>query len=97
MALISEQDQFLNFVIILSNSIRFLEVVNLQKSSCFFKNGSKIDPQNFRPIWLLRILSKIIERIIHDQTQKFLSKNKILYIFHSGFRKTILTALVSDI
>ena len=28
----------------------------------------------------------VIERIGHDQTNKFLSKNNILYNFHSGFR-----------
>ena len=37
-------------------------------------------------ISLLPLLSKIIERIVHDQTE-FLSKNKLLYRFQSGFRK----------
>ena len=37
------------------------------------------------------ILSKVIERIIHDQAQEFLSKNKILYRFQSGFRKNYST------
>ena len=33
------------------------------------------------------MLSKIIERIIHNQTQEFLDKNNILYKYQSGFRK----------
>ena len=33
------------------------------------------------------MISKIIEKVIHDQTQEFLDANKILYRFQSGFRK----------
>ena len=47
----------------------------------------RTDPQNYRPISLLPLLSKIIERIVHDKTEEFLSKNKLLYRFQSGFRK----------
>ena len=43
----------------------------IAKVKPLFKKGSKTDPQNCRPISLLSILSKIIERIIHDQTQEF--------------------------
>ena len=55
------------------------------------KKGSKSDPPNYCPISLLPILSKISEKIIHDQTQEFLSKNKILYRSQSGFRKNYST------
>ena len=65
----------------------------IAKVKPLFKKGSKTDPQNYRPISLPPILSKIIERIIHDQTQQFLSKNKILYRFQSGFRKNYSTCL----
>ena len=63
----------------------------IAKSKLLFKKDFKTDPQNYRPISLLPILPKIIERIIHDQTQGFLSKNKILYRFQSGFRKNCST------
>ena len=56
-----------------------------------FKKGSKTDPQNYRPISLLPLLSKIIERIVHDQTEEFLSKNKLLCRFQSGFQKSYST------
>ena len=49
---------------------------------------SKLPPS---PNVFTETLSKIIERIIHDQTQEFLSKNKILYRFQSGFRKNYST------
>ena len=51
-----------------------------------FKKGSKDDPKNYRPISLLPQLSKIIEKIIHGQVQKFLDENRILYRYQSGFR-----------
>ena len=63
----------------------------IAKVKPLFKKSSKTDPQNYRPISLLPILSKITERIIHDQTQEFLSKKKILYRFQSGFRKNYST------
>ena len=43
----------------------------IAKVKPLFKKGSKTDSQNYRPVSLLSILSKIIERIIHDQTQEF--------------------------
>ena len=57
------------------------------KVKVIFKKGSKTDPRNYLPISLLPILSKVIERIIHDKTQEFLSENKILYRFRSDFQK----------
>ena len=53
----------------------------ISKIKPLFKKGSKTDPQNYCPISLLPIISKIINRMIHDQTQEFLSKDKILCRF----------------
>ena len=52
-----------------------------------YKKGLKTDPKNFRLISLLPLISKIIERVIHDQTMNFLSDNNVLYKYQSGFRK----------
>ena len=57
----------------------------LEKS--LFKKGSKTDPSNYRLISLLPLLSKVFERVVLDQTEEFLSLNKILYDYESGFRK----------
>ena len=50
------------------------------------KKGKKTDPSNYRLISLLLTISKIIERVIHDQTNAFLSDEDILYNYKSGFR-----------
>ena len=51
----------------------------IAKLKPLFKKGPKTDPQNHRPISLLPLVSKIIEKVIHDQTQSFLDKNDIIY------------------
>ena len=63
----------------------------IAKVKPLFKKGSKTDPQNYRPISLLPMSSKIIERIVNYQTEEFLSKNKLLYRFQSVFRKNYST------
>ena len=52
-----------------------------------YKKDAKTKPKNYRPISLLPLISKIMERVIHDQTQVFLDENKILFTYQSGFRK----------
>ena len=52
-----------------------------------YKKGTKTDPNNFRPISLLLIVSKIIEKVVHDQTMNYLMENNVLYRYQSEFRK----------
>ena len=44
-----------------------------------YKKGTKTDPKIFRPISLLPIVYKIIEKVTHDQTMNCLTENSILY------------------
>ena len=50
-----------------------------------FKKGKKTDPSSYRPISLLPAYSKIIEKVVHDQTKVFLSAENI-YNYLSGLR-----------
>ena len=52
-----------------------------------FKSGNSGDPSNYRPICILPILSKIVERHIHDSLYTFLSKLNLIFPRQSGFRK----------
>ena len=83
-----------NLFIKLNSFPRSCKIVKVKP---LFQKGSNTNPQNYCPTSLLPLLSKIIERIGHDQTEEFLSKNKLLQRFQSGFRKTTLLTLVLDI
>ena len=52
-----------------------------------FKKGSKLDPNNYRPVSILSTLSKVLERLVLEQINDFISKNNILFEFQSGFRR----------
>ena len=51
------------------------------------KNGSTQDMNNYRPISLLSIFDKIMEKIMHQRLYNFLEENNILYNKQFGFRK----------
>ena len=55
----------------------FPNACQIAKVKPLFKKGSKTDPSNYRPIFLLPLLSKVFERVVLDQTEEFLSLNKI--------------------
>ena len=70
----------------------------IAKLKPLFKEGSKTAPKNYRPISLLPLVSKIIEKVIHDQTQSFPDKNDTIYRYQSGFRKFFSTdSCLSDL
>jgi hypothetical protein len=51
------------------------------------KTGEKSDKNNYRPISVLPILSKVFEGHIYDSTYSFFNDNNVLYQFQSGFRR----------
>ena len=50
------------------------------------KTGSKTDPSNFRPISVLSVFSKILERAVHQMVYKYLQEHRLLSSHQSGFR-----------
>ena len=66
-----------------------------------FKSGDISSLNNYRPISILPIVSKIVERTVHKQLSEFLDINNILHPNQSGFRpmhstNTVLMKLVSQ-
>ena len=65
----------------------FPEILKIAKIIPKHKGGSTLDLNNYRPISLLSIFDKIIEKIMHNQLYAFLEFHKILYENQFGFRK----------
>lgn len=57
-----------------------------------FKNGDRENISNYRPISLLPIISKILERVVANQLMLFLETNNILAQSQHGFRPKLSTA-----
>ena len=60
------------------------------------KKDDENTPKNYRPVSILSPMSKILERVIHDQLYKYFTNNKILNQNLHGYRKnrSSLTALL---
>ena len=65
----------------------FPDDCKIAKLKPLYKKEAKTKPKNYRPVSLLPLISKVIEKVIHNQTQNFLDKNGILYSYQLGFRK----------
>jgi len=57
------------------------------------KKGITKELENYRPISLLTVFSKILEKIIYKRLYSYLEKYKILSDAHFGLRRTYLHAL----
>lgn len=55
------------------------------------KSGNTDEPQNYRPISLLPILSKILEKVIACQLSNYLEENHLLSNTQHGFRARLST------
>ena len=68
-------------------SEKFPDPCKLAKLKPLYKKGSVTEPCNYRPISFWPLISKVIEKVIHNQTSTFLNWKTLLYIYQSVFRK----------
>ncbi len=79
-------------------------IVNLSISTCqvpadfktarvkpLFKKNSKLEVGNYRPVSILPIMSKILEKSVYVQVEKYLKDNNLLFQHQSGFRSSFST------
>ena len=71
----------------------FPDKLKIQMIIPLHKNGSKLNVSNFRPISLLPVFSKIIEKLMLSRLKSYLDKHKIIYEHQYGFQKGKSTTL----
>ena len=68
------------------SSLTFPKSWKLSKIIPLLKKGDPLNPQNYRPVALLSVLSKVLERVIFKQIVKYIEENSLLHPSHHGSR-----------
>ena len=71
----------------LPNMLKIAKVIPVHKK------GVTTSANNYRPISLLSIFEKILEKLMYKRVYSFLSKHSVLYNYQFGFRKNHSTVL----
>ena len=61
-----------------------------------FKNNDRTEVENYRPVSILSIISKVFERVVYGQLETYLDERKLLYDLQSGFRPKIFNRYLLD-
>lgn len=64
----------------------FPSIIKSAKVIPLHKAGDPSDPSNYRPISLLSVLSKPLERFVHQHLLDYLEERQLIHPFQSGFR-----------
>ena len=56
-----------------------------------FKKNDKTDVGNYRPVSILSVISKVLERVVYNQLEGYLSDKNLLFDYQSGFRRKFST------
>ena len=67
----------------------FPDVWKLARATPIFKSGSQSEANNYRPISVNSVFSRILERIVHDQVYEYLKANKVLTMSQSAFQNFV--------
>ena len=69
----------------------FPDIWKLARVTPIFKSGSRSDANNYRPISVICVFSRILERIVHDQMYDYLRSRGILTTSQSAFQRLCST------
>ncbi len=73
------------FNLVLNTGI-FPDDMKLAKVTPIYKSGERTNCGNYKPISIISVVAKILEKIIYNQIFDFLKQNSILADQQSGFR-----------
>ena len=68
-------------------------LLKIAKVIPIYKKGDRDDPSNYRPISILSIFAKILEKLVNSRLLEFLEVNDVFYKHQYGFRKKYSTKL----
>ena len=63
----------------------------IAKVKPLYKKSKQTDVGNYRPVSILNIVSKVMEKAIYIQLENYLVQNNLLYKHQSGFRQSFST------
>ena len=75
--------QLFNYTFLLGN---FPASLKIAKIVPIYKSGDESDVSNYRPIFILSPISKILEKLIHVRSISFFNKHSVLLPTQYGFR-----------
>ena len=64
----------------------FPDTLKIAKVTPIYKSGSLTDPGNYRPISVLPVMSKILEKVLHNRLQNYLNSINFITDRQYGFR-----------
>ena len=72
------------------------DIWKIARATPIFKSRVKKDGNNYRPISVISVFSRILQRLVHDQLFEFLEANKVITRNQSAFQKlySIVTSLI---
>ena len=78
------------------STLTFPECWKKAKIIPLLKKGDPLQPKNYRPVSLLPVLSKILERVVYTQVIEYLDRNGLFHPSHHGSRAghSTTTALI---
>ena len=66
---------------------RFPELLKIAKVIPILKSEERADPSNYKPISLLSVFDKLLEKLMYNRLNPFFQKHNIFYKYQFGFRK----------